>query len=311
MPDVLRSFQALPGISVNNEFSAEFNVRGGNKDENLIQVNGAQVYEPYHLKEAQNASVGVFNVELIEKVNIVTGGFSARYGDRLSSVANIEYREGNREKYKGAATLSMAFVDGYYEGPLSENGSFIIAARKTYMEYLVDITDFGYSEVKSADPTFYDIQGVIGYDLSPNNKIKLSFLHSADNWKYDPSPQSIKSNYEREYFSSQANVNTSTFISHDQVGDYYSSLIDLQSINILNSKAFIKSNISYYDQRDDEQFVTQNIFNEIIESTDNYFNRNSTTHNWESSLKINTLEIGSELDYQLHPYYDIKSRLGI
>ncbi len=66
-PDVFRSIQALPGIAVDNEFSAKFNVRGGNYDENLVLVNGSQVYEPFHIKEADNASVGIFNMDSNEK----------------------------------------------------------------------------------------------------------------------------------------------------------------------------------------------------------------------------------------------------
>lgn len=68
-------------------------------------VNSSEVYEPYHIKEAPNASIGVFNVALINKVTFIPGGFSARYGDRISSVANIEYREGNRKKYKGNGSV--------------------------------------------------------------------------------------------------------------------------------------------------------------------------------------------------------------
>ena len=199
MPDALRSIQALPGISVNNEFSAEFNVRGGNKDENLIEVNGTQVYEPYHLKEAPNASVGVFNVDLIDRVNIITGGFSARYGDRMSSVANIDYREGNNQNYSGAGTLSLAFVDGYLEGPFLNKGNFIIGARKTYMEYVIDMTDFGYENIRSADPSFYDVQGQIAYPLGKSDKLKLNFLHSADNFKFNPKPETSFDYYESLY----------------------------------------------------------------------------------------------------------------
>ena len=78
IPDVLRSVQMLPGVAVNNEFSAKFNVRGGSPDENLVLINGTQVYEPYHVKEAPNASIGIFNVDMIKKMDLITGGFSAR-----------------------------------------------------------------------------------------------------------------------------------------------------------------------------------------------------------------------------------------
>ncbi len=125
-PDVFRSIQALPGIAVNNEFSAKFNVRGGNYDENLVLVNGTQVYEPFHIKEADNASVGIFNIDLMKKVNLITGGFSAEYGDRLSSVLDIEYREGNKERQTGSATLSLIHLDAVLEGPLGSHANYIL-----------------------------------------------------------------------------------------------------------------------------------------------------------------------------------------
>jgi hypothetical protein len=138
-PDVLRSVQMLPGVSTNNEFNAKFNVRGGNPDENLVLVNGTQVYDPYHMKETGNYSTGILNTDLINKMDLMTGGFPARYGDKMSSVLNIEYREGDKERYTGIASLSLTDVDALVEGPLNEKGSFIIGLRKTYLEYLMKL----------------------------------------------------------------------------------------------------------------------------------------------------------------------------
>ncbi len=135
MPDVLRSIQMLPGVSANNEFSAKFNVRGGNQDENLVLVNGTQVYEPYHLKEASNASMGIFNVDLIKKIDMITGGFPARYGDKLSSVVSMDYREGSKERIKGSVGVSVTDVDGLIEGPLGKDGTFILGVRRSYFQY--------------------------------------------------------------------------------------------------------------------------------------------------------------------------------
>jgi hypothetical protein len=94
------------------------------------------------LKEAPNASIGIFNTDMIQKMDMLTGGFPARYGDRMSSVLNIEYREGNREKYTGIASLSMANVDAIVEGPIGEHGSFIFGGRKSYLEYIMKMFDY-------------------------------------------------------------------------------------------------------------------------------------------------------------------------
>ena len=284
MPDILRSVQALPGVVVNNEFKADFNVRGGNQDENLVLVNGTQVYEPYHIKEASNASVGIFNVDLMKKVNFITGGFSAKYGDKMSSVVDIEYREGSTTDYSGAASLSLAYLDGYIEGPISENISFIFGARKSYMEYVLSLID--YEDISSAKPSFYDIQGVLSYRLSPQNKILFEFIHAGDEFQYDP----------KRVYSNKTEIEKNR-------GNYYSSLFDIKSKNILSSKALLNFEVSYYDQIDEENRLFDRESNINISTYSKLFT-NRTTYD---SLRIKTLKFNSELSYQFSSLYEIEA----
>ncbi len=246
MPDILRSLQSLPGITVNNEFKADFNVRGGNQDENLILVNGAKVYEPFHIKEAANASVGIFNVDLIQKVDLITGGFSARYGDKMSSVLNIQYREGNREKYTGAASISLAYLDGYAEGPISDKSSFIFGFRKSYIEYLLSLVN--YEDISSMKPAFYDVQGVLTHNFSPSNKILFEFIHAGDNFRYLPDRQNFYTPYSGTFQDQDAQFKSSKVENENYNSSYYSNLFDIKSINALSSKAFLNLEISYYKQ---------------------------------------------------------------
>jgi hypothetical protein len=234
-PDVFRSIQALPGLSVNNEFSAKFNVRGGNYDENLVLVNGTQVYEPFHLKEAENASVGIFNLDLMKKVNIITGGFSAEYGDRLSSVLNIEYREGDSEKYKGSATFSLLNIDGYVEGPVTQNMNFILGVRKSYLKYIMQMLDFA-DYVK---PDFYDIQGVITYNLPGADKMQFKFIHAGDDFSYLPG---WESNGPFNYSSGSGNnrilLSESETDFEENRANYYSNLFDIKGSFFFRTKRF-------------------------------------------------------------------------
>ncbi|MFZ1291171.1 MAG: TonB-dependent receptor [Melioribacteraceae bacterium] len=287
MPDILRSVQSLPGVIVNNEFKADFNVRGGNQDENLVLVNGTQVYEPYHIKEAANASVGIFNVDLMKKVDIITGGFSAKYGDKMSSVLNIEYREGNKEKYSGAASLSLAFLDGYVEGPINKNSSFIFGVRKSYMEYVLSLID--YEDIKSVKPSFYDLQGVISYSLSPKNKLLFEFIHAGDDFSYNP---------ERIY--------SAKIEKEKNTANYFSSLFDIKSKNILSSKALLNFEISYYDQIDEEN----RLFNRYEKINYDDYDSLQTIRLTYDSLRIKTLEFKTELDYQINSAYEIQSGIS-
>ena len=308
MPDVLRSVQALPGISANNEFSAEYNVRGGNKDENLVLVNGAQVYQPYHIKEAANASVGIFNVDLIKKVDLITGGFSARYGDKMSSVLNINYREGNRKNYKGSATLSLAYLDAYAEGPLGNKGSFIIGARKSYLEYILSLLNF--EDVSSAKPSFYDIQGVLSYHFSPKNKLLFEFIHSGDNFIYDPQKEpslGLESGYAFKNEIGFRKLRTTSKETNN--ADYFSNLIDIQSKNVLSSKSLLNFEVSYYDQIDRENRFTQSNYNENISISKEYFRNVTVNKDFQDNLRIKTFESKISFESLLSASYQIKSGL--
>lgn len=282
MPDILRSVQAFPGVVVNNEFKADFNVRGGNQDENLVLVNGTRVYEPFHIKEASNASVGIFNIDLMKKVNIVTGGFPAKYGDKMSSVLNIEYREGSREKYSGAASLSLAYFDGYAEGPLGENGSFIFGARKSYLEYIISMID--YEDISRAQPSFYDVQGVLAFNLSPKNKLLFEFIYANDDFTYDP---------ERIYSDKIEN--------EDNIANYTSTLFSLKSKNILSSKALLNAEVNYYDQGDNEY----RLFLRDYKTLDRFLER--LTYD---TLKIKTIEFNTNIQYQFNSDYEIQLGLS-
>lgn len=302
MPDVLRALQALPGVSTNNEFSAEYNVRGGNKDENLILLNGVEFNDAYHLKGAPNASIGVFHADLIEKVSLTSGGFSAKYGDRLSSVAAIKFREGDLENYKGSFTLSMAFVDGTLEGPLWKNASFIFGFRKTYMEYILDITDFGYEDIKTAQPSFYDIQGMLNYNLAKNSKLRLSFLHSGDRLKYNPISKTSFNEYKELVNDKIADIRTESFQYEDLNGSYYLSLIDLQNTTIIGNSAFLNISLSYTEQIDDESRIWGTKFTKDIFSDQEYFDNKVRDDITIIDLNTKTLSFQSSLDIQSTPF---------
>ncbi len=306
MPDVMRSVQALPGISSNNEFSAEFNVRGGNKDENLVLVNGAQVYQPYHIKEAANASVGIFNVELIKKVDMSTGGFSARYGDKMSSVLNIEYREGNKKKYTGAATLSLAYLDAFVEGPLSKKGSFIFGARKSYLEYVLSLLP--YEDITIAKPSFYDVQGVLSYNFTPKNKVLLEFIHSGDSFVYDPKKTRSYQPRISTFKGESAFIKENLKSNEDNRADYFTNLFDIQSKNVLSGKSILNLRLSYYDQTDEENRFTESNYKELISTdTKDYFKYIDNRRDIQDHLRIKTVEGNISFESLLSKFYEIKS----
>lgn len=304
--DVFRSLQTLPGISTNNELSAKFNVRGGNYDENLVLVNGAQVYEPFHIKEATDVSIGIFNTDLMKKVDLMTGGFSAEFGDKMSSVLNIQYREGNREKYKFSGSFSLASLDLLTEGPISDKGAFIIGFRKSYFEYLM-----GYFDIdKRIHPGLYDIQGTISYHPTNRNNLLFQFIHSGDNYYYDPLLTTQKYSNTGYYKNKKSSINQSNTDFEEQNAKYYSNLFDIQSINFLNNEMILKAEISYYYQIDEEYSIDTTFNRTDIISDVNYFQDYYRERRYKNNLSIKTIEGKTGFNYQVNSFYELKTGLS-
>jgi hypothetical protein len=309
MPDVLRSVQMLPGVSNDNEMSAKFNVHGGDVNENLVLINGTQVYEPYHVKEAQNASIGIFDVAMMKKMDLMTGGFTARYGDRMSSVLSIEYREGDNNRMRGQASMSLTDGNVLLEGPVGGDGSFIIGARQSYLKYEMQILDVQ----PGLHISFYDVQGVLSYRLAPQHKLMLKFIHAGDNFGEDPSMDAGNA-YTSPFYTSNGKYSGSfaqmwkdTSESH---AHYNSSMVALQSLNILSGETVLRSELSYYDQLESEHSWGQNHYEFVFHSssfTPDVFYRNTTNKVYDNSLRIRTVELNSSCDMQILPFYALKT----
>ena len=130
--DILKAIQLLPGVQ-SSEGSSGFYVRGGGPDQNLILLDGVPVYNASHI----GGLFSVFNADAIKNVRLTKGGFPARFGGRLSSVLEIDMREGNMKEFKGDATLGLISSKLTLEGPIfKDKTSFIVSGRRTYADLL-------------------------------------------------------------------------------------------------------------------------------------------------------------------------------
>ena len=309
MPDVLRSVQMLPGVSNDNELSAKFNVHGGDVNENLVLIDGTEVYDPYHIKEAPNVSIGIFDVDMIKKMDLMTGGFSARYGDKMSSVVDIEYREGSKDRMRGQASISMTDFDALLEGPVGSNGSFIIGARQSYLQYEMKFLKVA----PQVHPSYYDVQGVLAYQLAPQDKMLLKFIHAGDAYKYDPTISSGGS-YASSYYTGQytGSLSQSWHDSTEEHASYYSNMLAIQNSDIISSVALLKSEVSYYDELESEHSRELNLYGNMFHSVpitgpiDAFYNSTSD-YLYNNSLHIRTLEFNSSYDMQVLHFYSINA----
>ncbi|MBP7821399.1 MAG: TonB-dependent receptor [Saprospiraceae bacterium] len=175
--DVLKSLQLLPGVQSGGEGQNGLYVRGGSPDQNLILLDGVPVYNVSHLL----GFFSVFNADAIKNVTLTKGGFPARYGGRLSSVIDINMKEGNMQEYKGEASLGIISSKLTFEGPIKKNvASFIISGRRTYVDLLVkpfiSAVSEGVDNNIKTDPTlfFYDLNAKVNYKINNKHRLYLS-----------------------------------------------------------------------------------------------------------------------------------------
>ena len=184
--DISRLIQAMPSVNMNNDQRNDLIVRGGSPTENLTLIDHIEVPNINHFptQGASGGPIGLLNVDLIEDANFYAGGFSAAYGDRLSSVLSIDMREGNHHEFDGEANLSMGGAGFIFEGPLSDGrGAWILSARRSYLDLIVGAIGTG------AVPEYSDIQGKLSYDLAQNHKLSLLSISSFDHISISPEDQ--------------------------------------------------------------------------------------------------------------------------
>jgi hypothetical protein len=168
--DVSRIVQVLPSIAkVNDQYNGLI-VRGGSPIENAFYVDNIEIPNINHFpaQGSTGGAVGLLYVDFIEDINFYTGGAPALFGNRLSSVMDIRFREGNREEFSGKLFLDMAGFGGIAEGPmLRQKGSWLLSVRRSYVDVLVDIMDLGVT------PVYSDLQAKIVYDPAKNHRFTL------------------------------------------------------------------------------------------------------------------------------------------
>ncbi|MDP4600519.1 MAG: TonB-dependent receptor [Polaribacter sp.] len=171
----------LPGVNNNNELSTQYNVRGGNFDENLVYVNGVEVYRPFLIRSGQQEGLSFINTNMIQNIHFSAGGFQARYGDKLSSVLDITYKK----PAETATTIDASFLGGSatFEGQfLDKKLSTITGVRYRDNSLFVNSQQI---EVNFR-PKFTDVQTYLSYEFS--EKFSLNFLgnFSLNNYNYKP-----------------------------------------------------------------------------------------------------------------------------
>lgn len=179
--DVLKAIQLLPGIQSGVEGASGMYVRGGSPDQNLVLLDGATLYNVSHLF----GFLSTFNTSAFGDVTLYKGGFPARYGGRLSSVLDMHMREGNRKAFDGRGNVGLVASSLTVEGPIQkERSSFIVSARRTYLDVLTRPFQALINDEHIAGYYFYDANVKSHFVLSAKDRISVS-AYSGNDRLYD------------------------------------------------------------------------------------------------------------------------------
>jgi hypothetical protein len=177
--DIMKSLILVPGVQSVGEGSAGFNVRGGSADQNLILLYGAPIYNSSHFFGFFSA----VNSDIIKDVTLYKGGIPSRYGGRISSVLDIESKEGNGKEFAGNAGISPITTHLKVEGPLIKDTlTYMLTGRTTYSNWI-----FGLIKDKAlhnSRASFFDLNGKMTYYINRNNKLDLSSYFSHDSFRF-------------------------------------------------------------------------------------------------------------------------------
>ncbi|MPM23452.1 hypothetical protein SDC9_69925 [bioreactor metagenome] len=177
--DVFKALQLLPGVQKGNEGSSGLYVRGGGPDQNLIILDDATVYNANHLF----GFFSLFNGDALKSIELIKGGFPARYGGRLSSVVDMNMKDGNSEKLSGEGGIGLISSRLTLEGPIVKNkSSFLVSGRRTYIDVLA--RPFMKSSNGVGGYYFYDFNAKLNYEFDKKNRLYLSGYFGRDKFHF-------------------------------------------------------------------------------------------------------------------------------
>src|SRR6187551_392290 len=189
--DILKAIQLMPGVRNAGEGNAGFYVRGGGPDQNLILLDDAVVYNTGHLF----GFFSIFNSDAIKNVSLIKGGMPAQYGGRLSSVLDVSMKEGNNQKFQVDGGLGVIASRLSIQGPIKKDkASFIVSARRTYIDAIVKPFVKKTSDFYGSGYYFYDLNAKVNYKFTEKDRLYLSGYFGRDVFDFNNVARSFRSN---------------------------------------------------------------------------------------------------------------------
>ena len=282
--DVLKALQLLPGVQSGGEGSSGLYVRGGSPDQNLILLDGTPVYNASHLF----GFFSVFNADAIKNVELIKGGFPARYGGRLSSVVDISLKDGNMQKFHGEAGIGIIASRVTVEGPIKKDtASFIFSARRTYIDLLARPIIKTQTDGVIAGYYFYDLNGKLNWKLGARDRLYLSGY----------------TGYDEFYADDKTQRDQDTYTDHNALG-WGNRTAALRWNHILNDRLFVNTHLTYTRYQFDVGISQEHTFPSRQPQPPTKTETTLNTLNYLSNIQ--DLSVKTDLDYLPNPNHYVR-----
>ncbi len=291
--DVLRGVQVLAGVSTNNELSSGYNVRGGSFNENLIYLNGYEIYRQFLLRNGVEENQSLVNPDLVENIKFYNGAFPARYGDKMSSSLDVNYRKQSSDALGGSVRLDMLNAGISLTKRISDF-DIKLGARYAYPKTFLG----GLQTKGDYDPSFSDFQMLTNFRASDKSNFELFTLYAVNKFDMDPN------NWEGHFGAFTRGDYQGVAIDYDgfRYYNYYTGLVGLKHNQVLSDDLLLSTSVSrYWTKEEDNEDIAGNIFYlPNPESSDGERIYLKTRYQFaDNSIELNSYRIQSNLEYHI------------
>ncbi len=259
LPSATTGVESLIKIFVgsNNELTSQYSVRGGSYDENLIYVNDFEIFRPYLVRNGQQEGLSFINPEMVRNINFYNGGFQAKYGDKMSSVLDIQYKKPKR--FGGSAYIGILEQGLHIEGTSSNNKfSYLFGVRNRSNKNLLSRQETQGNYVPSSS----DIQALLAYQLSNKSTFELFGNLSQTKFSLQPEFSQLTTSVFSPFFT--ANLGIDIFFTGQEKDQYQTNMLGLSFINQVNRRLKLKWMASRFenDERENVDITGAYLFGE-------------------------------------------------
>jgi len=256
--DGIRALKVMPGVATNNELSNQYSVRGGGFNENLIFINGFEVFLPFRPRQGEQEGLSLLNIELTDRITFYTGGFPARYGGKLSSALDVQYRRPDRDRESFRGTAYASLLDAGFSGSSSAlNGKvgWLLGVRKSQPRKF-----FATQELKgNYNPDYSDIQGMVAVRLAPGHELETLGMWAKHDFTLDPNTRKTffgtLSQDSRQAPSNLKSLWITYAPGNNEHDGYETRFGGVRLSDKLSAKLKIEHNLSYFQTVEDEAFL--------------------------------------------------------